>query len=865
MMTPPPRIDHRQEPSNGPIRGSGSTVLMTSGRSSRTRSMLLQVACLHLLAVLSLPIAIGGENTCAAVPSPSVQAFLEACPTHVKPGGWYSIPEDPDPRDVVSDLVRTLCLRGQTAEDVEGLVRGLRRDFDLPGTAALPLTRAVLGLEAGGRLYWRSHPRPPPGFMENIASDLLMAIDRAPGFDTPALALGFVFDALAQYPTGLEDRIAALIEASSEPGLLALRLRKGSFPLSWRLRFLALALERQPRHPALLAAMAEEIARVAPGWEYRAALYQSASIAAERGRFRTTLAQRACLAQEHVRSLLSLGLCEEAMRIFRSLPSLVRAEILSGKTEDGVTTLGGLPFTVHQEDLRADIAMMMISCGDPERGRVLVHGLPAGVPRDLLNLVLTDSDRDPFDMFLNEASKRGEEELGWMGQVYRSPRKGMPPIGWNLPLARLLEERGSRPGAAFLYRSAGLWIESMLRRSAPIDPRLLPSRIRKRAGSLRSRSLTLASQMGYEVRRLPSDDLFADRPDRDRMAGAVSRLISEPNLHPFVEDSLPDTVEPVPSDYEKTDSTLPEELRSVTFPDDFHPERMERTGDDIVAIARDWVHDEESGYWVRVSLDAAQSWGPPLFTGLSVMAPWELQASSKLPLLRSGILDLEAWRLLEDCGPDAELRELSRGQVIFICATERAIRLRTPLERLRMDSDADSLTDLLEERLFMDPRSPDTDEDGTSDAEDLLPLIPADMADGAPLGPVATAMGWVLGGEHEERVRKSYGARADQILRRLREWEGKPSVPPTTVVVGDRELYRNFSPARRTVILSETEADEAVRKFRKLDAFRIERIIPDRKGERILIWWSGPSVWGTYLLRKKGDGWDVEVLSSYVS
>ncbi|MBJ6764650.1 hypothetical protein JGU66_28100 [Myxococcaceae bacterium JPH2] len=170
------------------------------------------------------------------------------------------------------------------------------------------------------------------------------------------------------------------------------------------------------------------------------------------------------------------------------------------------------------------------------------------------------------------------------------------------------------------------------------------------------------------------------------------------------------------------DAVVTVPLKSLKLPQRFEAllaQRLSRTRMVVVAWSRTLDPSGEvdaGGYWVLFSDDNGHTWSEPLYTGLRRYEPFVLAVDGHGPLLVGDTLRFEVVRceLIHESitFPPVGLRfrEDSRQRV-----------LEAKLERLRLDSDHDSLPDILEARMLLDPNLADTDGDGLSDAVDPLP------------------------------------------------------------------------------------------------------------------------------------------------
>ncbi|MBJ6764651.1 hypothetical protein JGU66_28105 [Myxococcaceae bacterium JPH2] len=163
-------------------------------------------------------------------------------------------------------------------------------------------------------------------------------------------------------------------------------------------------------------------------------------------------------------------------------------------------------------------------------------------------------------------------------------------------------------------------------------------------------------------------------------------------------------------------------VASLTLPERFRPLLAQRLAPNrFIVVALSQMLDPSGevsggGYWVLLSRDNGRSWSEQLYTGLRPYEPFVLAVEGHGPVLERNTLRFEVVRreLVHDSitFPPVELafREDSRRRV-----------LEAKLDNLRLDSDHDSLPDVIEERMLLDPKRADSDGDGLSDGVDPLP------------------------------------------------------------------------------------------------------------------------------------------------
>lgn len=152
---------------------------------------------------------------------------------------------------------------------------------------------------------------------------------------------------------------------------------------------------------------------------------------------------------------------------------------------------------------------------------------------------------------------------------------------------------------------------------------------------------------------------------------------------------------------------------------------------DYHSVSRSWVSDDKTtiaflmhaalGDFIFLSQDAGANWSRPLYLGLHRLpeAWYAPLADSRLPMISNGKVQLEVtiWKRDKSKAGSPLL-----GYQYLWKKWNRYLSIS--LVDLRRDSDGDGLTDLFEERILTDPRSPDTDRDGLTDGVDNQPLTP---------------------------------------------------------------------------------------------------------------------------------------------
>jgi hypothetical protein len=268
---------------------------------------------------------------------------------------------------------------------------------------------------------------------------------------------------------------------------------------------------------------------------------------------------------------------------------------------------------------------------------------------------------------------------------------------------------------------------------------------------------------------------------------------------------------------------LPSAKGEVVAPEGFSIVLAERHDSEVVAVAYG-VLLGESEYWLLRSPDGGHSWAQPVCLCLPDPQHTRVSDDFVIPILTDGLIRLKVMR--------------SPWVDPFV--------LSAPLASLTLDSDHDGLTDLLEERLALDPLNPDTDGDGLPDGRDPLPQIPST----GPLSPLT-----------EIAVELSrQGVWAEPV------GPGRPGkARDLALLIGDRALFGGASAGMpRMVVLTPSEA-ELYRQNAGQVAVRIDDYVPSVDGRRAYVRWNAHFSAGSFVAERQGDRWVISWVSFGVS
>jgi hypothetical protein len=187
-------------------------------------------------------------------------------------------------------------------------------------------------------------------------------------------------------------------------------------------------------------------------------------------------------------------------------------------------------------------------------------------------------------------------------------------------------------------------------------------------------------------------------------------------------------------------------------------------------------------------------------------------------------------------------------------------RLDIDLNALRRDSDGDGLTDLLEEKLLLDPRARDTDGDSIDDAADMLPLeahdpeVPSYVREvWAALLPVLAGDRAVPRGTAATRTKPAVDAAGQPPFRALLTLFVRSSKCPVT----------HASPVR-VICLEPAMLERYGTTFGKLSPMDLSQIVFDETRQHALVRYAFPHSGGTLRAVKQNGEWRFQTLTTWV-
>ena len=143
-----------------------------------------------------------------------------------------------------------------------------------------------------------------------------------------------------------------------------------------------------------------------------------------------------------------------------------------------------------------------------------------------------------------------------------------------------------------------------------------------------------------------------------------------------------------------------------------------RNGNKLAMIYTDSKYDDFVyggwGYWIGLSKDNGITW-KHYYTGLTENFYYFLKRNSKIPLWKdSTTLQIESVIV-------RQVTQVMHPMPAEFEAIHDNVAIQLDLAKIIMDSDNDGLTDIVENKMLLNPNNPDTDGDGINDSEDKNP------------------------------------------------------------------------------------------------------------------------------------------------
>jgi hypothetical protein len=341
-------------------------------------------------------------------------------------------------------------------------------------------------------------------------------------------------------------------------------------------------------------------------------------------------------------------------------------------------------------------------------------------------------------------------------------------------------------------------------------------------------------------------------PMRPRRAATVKNApslarLAAPRLRPFVEVPLGRI-----HDFERWWRHTTVQHRTVPYAAlaGFTVETISPSATHMFAVSlSDAVHQSRTpgdDVWIHVSSDEGVHWDGPYYLGLSERFVDYRRLNAHEPSARGTRLPLEVEAVEGARSPSAP-------------ASVAHYRLDIDLDALRRDSDGDGLTDLLEEKLLMDPRARDTDGDGINDAADMLPLEAQDSQEPSHVREVWADLIPVLAG-----VRTIPRATVATPTKPAVDAAAQPFRPLLTLFVGPSECPVTHATPVRVICLDRAMLASYRTRFGDLSLMDVSQIVFDETHQHALVRYAFPYSGGTLRAVKQNGEWRFQTLRTWV-
>jgi len=262
----------------------------------------------------------------------------------------------------------------------------------------------------------------------------------------------------------------------------------------------------------------------------------------------------------------------------------------------------------------------------------------------------------------------------------------------------------------------------------------------------------------------------------------------------------------------------------------------------------------EPGIWIGYSDDGGRKWSY-YYTGIVQMKPIYVKWYSDRPLIKSKRrLEIEGalfYQKKYSSSPDVSFDKFE--------LLEDGICICFDLDKLKQDKDSDGLTDIVERKFYLNPQSPDTDNDGIMDNVDLNPRYSSQKS---------SFKTWIYEALLDDRMIKDVNG--DYVIsekKSLRSDTTFVDVPTYLIITDDSEINSIQPQKCRFIFVNKQEFRSLTNNYEidlpKLYVSPLFEVDNSPDTYRISIdSWNGGY---TYIVKKDGAQWRVFIISMSVS
>jgi hypothetical protein len=262
------------------------------------------------------------------------------------------------------------------------------------------------------------------------------------------------------------------------------------------------------------------------------------------------------------------------------------------------------------------------------------------------------------------------------------------------------------------------------------------------------------------------------------------------------------------------------------------------------------------GFWLHLSDDHGQTWGGPYYLGFADQYPYVVMPVTRVPPFDGDRINVEV-----------ERREVDESTITFPPVglraknVEKDLYLSIDVAAVQRDSDDDGLTDLLEEKLALDPSSRDTDGDGIWDSSDPLPLQVRSEAESSESGQLLEAvLPYLFGGPPPVQQTASEGKNGSGMYP-----QGRPFALARTLFISGTDVLLPHSAGVRAVVLPPATLEKYIRKFGATYPMQLPDIAFDHDRQRALVRYNFGWRGGSLLAERKDGRWTITERGGWIT
>jgi len=290
--------------------------------------------------------------------------------------------------------------------------------------------------------------------------------------------------------------------------------------------------------------------------------------------------------------------------------------------------------------------------------------------------------------------------------------------------------------------------------------------------------------------------------------------------------------------------------------------RLDTLGSVKSIIYKDIKYDWEiTGYWVALSENNGESWNN-YYTGLTEGSFYYFKPKSTIPLFVSdSILQIES-SLIRQVKPISTPLDISNYETEYELIQDGLI-ISINLNLLKLDSDNDGLTDIVEKKFMTNPLNADTDGDGIIDGKDTNPRFEnIDNENTLLYSFLLNYPGFGMDKDHFLSFRKENSGNINKTKVKEKASEEKAII----IFTDDQQIQHISNTNAKSIILSESEYDSYL-----LENFDTPEIIYIKPLEKISLFSKqytvciGGNGWShEYLVTKTDTGWLIKNTESVI-